>query len=291
MPSSPFTLRSGRRVEVHRMADGARTVAFCHASPGSGAFDPWPEETAARDVALIAVDRPGYGGSEPMPAGQWSTVGQAADDLAEVLESLETGPVGVAGWSAGGRVALALAARRPELVDRVVVMATPAPDDEVAWVPPPQRAGLEALRGQPAEAVHAALEDQLAAMVPADPHAPEALAMLGASEADARVLALPGAADRLAGMLVHAYAQGAAGTVADIAGFSLRPWGFEPAQVKAKTLLLYGSKDALVGQKHARWWKARLADARIEVAPGLGHLLAIPMWKRALSHLAPGASR
>ena len=55
----------------------------------------------------------------------------AADDLAGVLDCLPVERVGVVGWSAGGRVALALAARRPDLVDRVVVLATPAPDEEV----------------------------------------------------------------------------------------------------------------------------------------------------------------
>jgi pimeloyl-ACP methyl ester carboxylesterase len=179
-------LEDGRGVAVHRVADGQgeRTVVLCHIAPGSGGFDPEPEQTRSRAVRLLGVDRPGYGGSDPVAAGQWATVASAADDLAEVLVRRGTGPVGVAGWSAGGRVALALAARRPDLVDRVVVVATPAPNEEVPWIPEAQNQMLEALRGQPPAVVHAQLSQGLAAMVPADPSAPEALTLLGAGPAD-----------------------------------------------------------------------------------------------------------
>jgi pimeloyl-ACP methyl ester carboxylesterase len=78
---------------------------------------------------------------------------------------------------------------------------------------------------------------------------------------------------------------------ADIAGYCLRPWGFEPAEVRAKTLLLYGSRDATAGPRHGSWWQERLRDARLEVVPGAGHLLVIPMWARVLSHLAPRGQR
>ena len=60
---------------------------------------------------------------------------------------------------------------------------------------------------------------------------------------------------------------------------------------RAKTLLLYGSRDPLAGPRHGRWWNERLPDARLEVAPGAGHLLVIPMWARVLSHLAPQRRR
>ncbi len=55
----------------------------------------------------------------------------------------------MAGWSAGGRVALALAARHPELVGRAGVIAAPAPDEEVPWYGDENRAMVDALRGLP----------------------------------------------------------------------------------------------------------------------------------------------
>jgi hypothetical protein len=62
-------------------------------------------------------------------------------------------------------------------------VATPAPDEEVPWIPPEQKAGIDAMRGLPAARVHAALGEQLMAMVPADPRSPEALGALGYSDA------------------------------------------------------------------------------------------------------------
>ena len=280
-----ITLESGRTVGLHRLGGGFRTVVLCHAAPGSGVFDPDPEATATRGVTILALDRPGYGVSDPPSDGDWATVSGAADDLAEVLRALGTGPVGIAGWSAGGRVALALAARHRALVSRVCVIATPAPDEAVPWVPPPQAAALEAMRGWAPQTVHVALAAQLASMLPADPRDPAALGIIGATAADDETLHQPGARDRLATMLAVAFAQGAAGMAADIAGYTLRPWGFELDEVAAKTLLLFGAKDPVAASRHGRWWQRQLPDARLEMVPDAGHLVIIPMWKRVLSFL------
>jgi pimeloyl-ACP methyl ester carboxylesterase len=283
-------LPGGRHVAVHQLAtgrDAARTIVFCHAAPGAGNFDPGPGETTARNVNLIAVDRPGYGGSEPLETGDWLSVDRGADDVAEVLREHGTDRVSVAGWSAGGRVALALAARHPGLVERVAVIATPAPDEAVPWIPAEQRDALEALRGKSADEVHAALAAQMAGLVPTDPAAPKALDLIGNSPADEPVLAQGDVKDRLGTMFGEAFAQGATGMVADIAGYCLRPWGFEPGDVRQKALLIYGARDPITGSKHGRWWQQHLPDARLEMVPDAGHLVVVPMWNRVLSFLSP----
>lgn len=283
---------SRRRVAVHRgSGQPEHTVVLCHSSPGSSAFDPDPMQTRSSGVSLLAVDRPGYGGSDRIGADQWATVASAADDIAVVLESQRIERVGVVGWSAGGRVALALAARHPELVDRVAVVATPAPDEEVSWIAPEQRDALERLRGQPPSRVHAELTALVGPLVPVDPFADEALGVLAAGRADEDTLRTPGVKTRLGEMLRAAFVQDAAGIAADIAGYCLQPWGFEPSEVEAETLLVYGTHDAVAGPSHGRWYEARLPNARLEVVPGAGHLLLIPMWRRILSYLAPDRAR
>jgi pimeloyl-ACP methyl ester carboxylesterase len=292
-PINMIVRDGGRRVAVYRLAEGDtdRTLVLCHPAPGAGAFDPDPQLTMARGVTLLAADRPGYGQSDPMPDASWASVGSAADDLAAVLDQAGCGPVGVAGWSAGGRVALALAARRPDLVDRVVLLGTPAPQEQVPWMPPEQQAALDALRGLAPDAARAELGQQLAALIPPGASAGDSLHLLAASPADDAALAMPDARTRLAHMLEAAFAQGVGGLASDIAGYCLQPWGFEPEAVAAKTLLLYGSKDPVAGSRHGAWWQKRLPNARLEVVPGAGHLLILPMWARALSHLAPGSKR
>ena len=274
---------------MHTVAAGAasRVVLLCHSAPGAGNFDPDPTSTASRQVTLLAVDRPGYGASPPVADGEWATVASAADDAADVLRQRAVGPVGVAGWSAGGRVALALAARHPDLVDRVVILATPAPDETVPWVSPENRQSLEALRGLPPEEVHQRLAAQLGQQMPTDAPRETLLAALGRSPADDEAFALPGAAERLDVMLRAAFAQGTIGLAADIAGYTLKPWGFEPGEVRAKTLCLYGSRDPAIASRHGSWWQKVLPQARLEMVPGAGHLLILSMWSRVLSFLAP----
>jgi pimeloyl-ACP methyl ester carboxylesterase len=299
-----FVLDSGRRVAVHFTRtraiwpdpDGSRSrehelVVFCHGAPGAGPFDPDPRLTHANNVTLLSVDRPGYGRSDPVGRGGWATVASAADDIAAVIDSLGAGRVGVVGWSAGGRVALALAARRPDLVGRVVVAATPAPVEEIPWIDPAQRAELERLRALPPELVHRELEVRLGSLLPEDPFSGDALWLLAAVTSDEPALGASGARERLGEMLRTAFAQGTTGLAADIAGYCLQPWGFEPDAVEATTLLLYGTHDPLAGPAHGRWWRDRLPDAQLEIVPDAGHLLVIPMWPRVLSHLVPERAR
>jgi pimeloyl-ACP methyl ester carboxylesterase len=280
--------RNGRTIAVHDLTPNAPAdapvVLLCHSAPGSGSFDPDPDATAAAGVRLIGVDRPGYGGSAPVKDG-FATIGLAADDAAAVLADLlpAGATAGVAGWSAGGRVALALAARRPELVGRVGVIAAPAPDEEVPWYGDENRAMVDALRGLPpadATARLAAVFEGLLAGA-----ADEALlGLAGVADADTDVLTAP-VRDRLRAMLGAATAQGVTGIVADLAGYALADWGFTPSQVAADVLLVYGADDERVPPAHGEWYRDRLPSAELQLWPGVGHLVVVPAWGRVLEHM------
>lgn len=277
----------GRRVAVRDLTPdasaGAPVVLLCHATPGSTLFDPDPVVTAFRGVRLIALDRPGYGGSDPI-LDAFATVDSAADDAAAVLEELNV-TAGVAGWSAGGRVALALAARRPDLVGRVAVIGTPAPDEEVPWIPEEHRAGIDALRGAFATDAHAALDAAFGPML-GGLTGDARFGLIGVGEGDDEVLARPGVTDRLRAMLDEALVQGATGMVTDVAGYTLQPWGFDPGDVVVPVLLGYGADDPF-GPPHGECWQRLLPDARLEMTPGVGHLVVVPFWGRALAYLVP----
>jgi pimeloyl-ACP methyl ester carboxylesterase len=307
MANLTYTLRSGRRVGVTTLgdADAERIVVFCHPAPGTSVFDPDPDASATRNVHIVAIDRPGYGSSDPVPYGEWPSIVRAADDIAEYLRSVvlaersmgvrRVRTVGIAGWSAGGRVALAFAARHPDLTERVAIVATPAPNEAVPWIPPELQAESDRLGTlAPAEAVQQ-LSEQLqlqadAVLSASDPGdvPPEAV---GATAVDAAVLALPGVRDRLGRMLQDAFRQGAAGTAADILSYTARPWGFDPGDVQAKTLIVGGQGDAIAGNAHAAWYQKAVPDSRMEMVPGVGHLVIVPAWGRVLAHLAPNSTR
>jgi pimeloyl-ACP methyl ester carboxylesterase len=287
-----LTRPGGRRIAVRDLTPDAPAeapvVLFSHIAPGSGEFDPDPEATAAHGVRLITVDRPGYGGSDPT-GDEFASVGLVTGDAVAVLEDVLApgSTAGVIGWSAGGRIALSVAARRPDLVSRVAVIGTPAPDDQVPWIPEENNAMIAALRGAPAAEAHAAIAAAMGPMV-ASLTGDERFALLGTGAADASVLARPGVADRVRRMLDETLAQGTAGMVADVAGYTLQPWGFEPSDVTADVLLGYGTDDPL-GEPHGRWWERALPKAHLEMVPDVGHMVVVPFWDRALTHVTPGS--
>jgi pimeloyl-ACP methyl ester carboxylesterase len=74
---------------------------------------------------VIAYDRRAYGDSgAPEPYGG-TTVGEQADDLAELIEGLSAAPATVCGHELGALACLDLACRRAELVSRVVLIEPP----------------------------------------------------------------------------------------------------------------------------------------------------------------------
>ncbi|MET7549706.1 alpha/beta fold hydrolase [Streptomyces sp. NPDC005500] len=77
------------------------------------------ERIAARGHRVIWYDRRGTGGStrEDWPGGG---ADQHADDAAALLRQLDAAPATVLGFSSGGVVALALAARHPDVIAEVI---------------------------------------------------------------------------------------------------------------------------------------------------------------------------
>lgn len=73
---------------------------------------------------VVRYDTRGHGRS-PVPAGPY-TIDDLADDVIALLDRLGVAKAHVVGLSLGGMTAMRLAARRPDLVDRMVVLCTSA---------------------------------------------------------------------------------------------------------------------------------------------------------------------
>lgn len=260
-------------------ADGP-VVVLSHVAPGSRLFDPDPAATARTGVRLVSVDRPGYGGSTPLPDGTVPTITGHADDLAAALAHLGVTDAGVAGWSGGGRVAVALAARRPELVRAVAVAGTPAPHEDVPWIPEENMAMMEPLRADPGAAT-GVLTGVFAEMA-ASPEAGLAAVMGGPADEGA-LEADPGLRRRLTAMMAEAFVPGSVGVAADIVSYTLVPWGFDPAAVRARATAFYGAEDPIVTPAHGQWYVERIPQADLRVVPGIGHLVVAPAWADILA--------
>ena len=272
----------GRSLAIHDAGDPAGpVVALCHPAPGSRLLDPDPAATAAAGVRLVSVDRPGYGGSTPIPDGTVPTIPAFADDMAAALDALGTGPAALVGWSAGGRIALAVAGRRPDLARAVAVVGTPAPNDAVPWIPDAYLAQIDQLRADPGHATGVMTQ----ALAPTTD--PAAVGVLGAGPADEDALgADPSRRARLEAMLAEGFAQGAAGVAADIVSYTVADWGFDPGAVAAPTTAFYGDADEIVTPAHGEWYAGQVPGARLRTVPGEGHLVAMTRWGEVLAAVA-----
>jgi len=124
-PGRQIHLTEGGRPSIATASSSP--LACLHGAPASGAsFIPFLTAMAQRRHVL-ALDIPGYGGSDPPEqrldiAGYADLLGEALD---EALEGGRDKSVDLFGHSTGALIAVELARRRPERVRRMVLMSVP----------------------------------------------------------------------------------------------------------------------------------------------------------------------
>ena len=133
MPVARVKLDSGVSTAYREAgADNPVNVVQVHGlGTGHNNFDLLTPQLSKR-LHTYDIDLPGYGESECGPGER--SVTYFADSVAQFIESLELSPVHVHGTSMGGCVAMALAARRPELIDRLVISCSFAKFDKASHV-------------------------------------------------------------------------------------------------------------------------------------------------------------
>jgi pimeloyl-ACP methyl ester carboxylesterase len=107
------------RISALRWGDGSPEVVFLHGG-GQNAHT-WDSVVLALGVPALAVDLPGHGRSDWRGDRDYSPATSAATVRA-ALAAEALGPVPVVGMSLGGLTAIALAARNPGAVSRLVVV-------------------------------------------------------------------------------------------------------------------------------------------------------------------------
>ncbi|NQX26005.1 alpha/beta hydrolase [Microbacteriaceae bacterium VKM Ac-2854] len=281
MADRRFVLTSGRGVGVSAQGDpfSKRIVILCHPTPGAGAFDPDPLVTASADAHLLMLDRPGYGGSDQLRLGERATMQDRADDIAEYLGVFRNNErsVGVVGWGSGGAVALALAARHPELVDRAAIVGAPAP--------PRAHVGAATTSALTRTPIGRWTGPKGAAIAAANRGA-EGLAALGVDSAD-RALHVVGARNRLIRLAEAGVAGRYAGVATDLLALRDGSWAYELDRIAAPTLLIYGDDDRVANIHDGHWLARRIPAARTVRVLGAGHAAIVSSWRRILAHVAP----
>lgn len=218
-------------------------VVLLHGQPGS-ARD-WAAVTPllSTDLTVIAVDRPGYGGTEG-PAGDFAA---NAGAVVATLDHLGIRRAVMVGHSWAGGVALTLAADHPERVSGLVLVASIGPDDAPRLV-----------------------DRLLAAPVLGDVVVASAFTVARNLLASAAVRAglgrvVPAASGLAAWRSFMVEQRVFVDQVAELADLL--------ARITARCLVVVGSADRVVSPKVGAHLVAAIPGARLRTVAGAGHLL------------------
>jgi pimeloyl-ACP methyl ester carboxylesterase len=263
----------GRTLAIEEAGDpNGRPVLVHEGTPNSRhLYPPAAIDAAARGLRLISYDRPGYGGSSPMPG---RTVADCAADVRAICAELGISRLAMWGISGGGPHVLACAALLPDLVSVVASLASLAPLDAegLDWF-----AGMGELN---ADDTRQFLRDREAARAKLDADREQALGASAAelikglqtllSPTDAAVLN-----DGLAEHLVYCEHEGLApGSQGwwDDGVAHCTPWGFELSAISVPVLLMHGRQDQFVPFGHGQWLAAHIPGVEARLFDHDGHL-------------------
>jgi pimeloyl-ACP methyl ester carboxylesterase len=262
----------GRTLAVEESGDpGGRPVLVHMGTPNSRLlYGPIMADAAARGLRLISYDRPGYGGSSPQPG---RSVADCAGDVRAICAELGIDRLATWGISGGGPHVLACAALLPDLVTAAASLASPAPYGAE---------GLDYFAGMGQENVDdfsLFFTDEAAARAKTDQDREELLAASPEDAAKAlESLLTPTDAAALRGELAEylAYsnqdglAPGSQGWFDD--NCTVRPWGFDLADITVPVLLLHGRQDMFVPFSHGEWLAAHIPGVEARLLDHDGHL-------------------
>jgi pimeloyl-ACP methyl ester carboxylesterase len=267
MTSGGVTLHV-RRTPCGEAATDPTPAVYLHGLSGSATN--WTDLAGqlAPHAPGLALDLPGFGRSRP-PASGLYTPAAHADAVLCFLAGLGR-PVHLLGNSLGGTIALTVAARRPELVRSLTLLAPAMPDRR----PDPRRvsdpkiilAAVPWLRGrmgeQLAQVTPRERVEQMVRLCYGDPPAAAEHRIVEAVEEAGRRVGLPWANEAL----WHT-------TLGMLRGWFLGPrlWTVA-ARVTSPTLVIWGGLDRLVSPKLARRTTRTLPRGRLLELPEVGHV-------------------
>lgn len=262
-------LRDGRALAYAEWgpADG-RPVLHCHGVP-DGRFS-WGAGSACEDrgVRLIAVDRPGIGGSDPKPE---RSVADWPADVDELAEQLHLDRFAVSGWSAGGAYALACARQLQPRVDAVALISAAGRLDLPGFVEQMSTAAAWRLAARAPLAMTLAYS-ALGSVARRRPRIAQKALFSGASKVDRAVLDRPDVGARMMSAYVEATRRGGRGLTEDMRTL-LSPWDFDPAEIRVPVHVIHGMRDTVAPPAHAEYWIETLEAAHPLWIEDGGHFL------------------
>jgi pimeloyl-ACP methyl ester carboxylesterase len=273
MSERDVTLADGRTLHVYDDGDpnGVAVVAH-HGTPSCGRlYDGHVDDARARGIRLIAYDRPGYGGSSAQPG---RSVGDAAADVAELLDALDVDRFATWGHSGGGPHALACAALLPDRCTAAAALASVGPYgvpglDFTDGMGEANVRDFDAVLAGP-EALEPVLLREQAEMFSAGPDGLRQAMLTVLSPLDQAAFT-----PEVGEWIYTVMAEGAAERIEGYRDDNLacvRPWGFDPSAIRVPVLLLQGTDDLMVPPAHGRWLAAQIPGVEAEISDTEGHI-------------------
>lgn len=219
-------------------------------------------------IRYIAVNRPGFGRSDPCPGRR---IADFPADLECLADRLGLERFAVVGVSAGGPYAIAVARALP---DRAVATAAVSsvsplcPPHAGRWMPPHLRFALRAMVRRPDLVAQAGAR----AMRFAErrPTALTRLASLGATPADRQLLSAAEGGTAAIESFIATAAGGVRGMIDDYL-ICCAAWGFHLREVLGQVHLWHGEQDHFVPVEHARAVAAALPRCQARFDADDGH--------------------
>lgn len=273
-----IALRDGRKVQIEEYGDPAGVPALWFHGAFSSRLEAWCLDAPARGLGLrvLSLDRPGLGGSDPLPG---RTVTGYADDVREVLEALSIETAAVGGLSNGGMYTMAVASVLPDRVLRAVPYNPSSPTAD-----PVARAALS----RPARMSYAVLlrrADKLDDML-TKKRGRLSTALARRTNPDAHLLADPTILSAHEANLAEALRQPRNGYLQTEIRHCTSPWGFDHRAVTVPVTIVSGEKDAGLG--YAKVWADELPQGRLVTVPGGHGGMPAPAVSRRLAELLAG---
>lgn len=255
----------GERVHILEGGEGAPLVMLHGSGPSSLLFLPLLERLTG--VRAIAVDRPGFGLSDPHAWPSTSRRENAVEWVGSLLDDLDLKEAALLGNSAGGTWALWFALAHPDKVSRLILLGAP-PTLSVNQPPAP-------LRGM------ASIDPASPPSMP-PPSRETVIQSMGGMGEGTTIVAFP--------YQIEALVAAGRDPVASMANIDelqalISPEGWQPSVettvselegLNPSTLLVWGTNDPLGGTDAARRAASAIPDAQLEMldaghGPWLGH--------------------
>jgi len=245
-------------------------VIFSHGNLNSRLYAPaWEkteEVTKAANVRLIAVDRPGVGGSTPQPGRTYSSF---AEDIEVLVDTLGLKRFGVAGFSSGGPHALAVACeeRLGERVSSLSLISSDAPYKRIGPEMIKRLYGVENLTAEIALQNAQTNYDHLKT------------SYLGMTKENRRKLAIED--------VEEAVKQGLEGVAADSL-LETGDWDFEISNIKSPVTVWHGKADTDVPVESSRFLVdlfPQTCQKKINYIEGESHSMIRRHWNSILEDL------